>query len=236
MDFWSELRSLKKLVPYSLQISSPPSLQVAWLLGKTWRHHEHWASWLPVQPCFPVDSHGKATSTAQYPHRWSDLLPLVQRSCQKVFEQYCHIAIYKIACLYSCCHVKRCPNKWYCLANLTVAMTLVKRGISLLLSLLCKLYAPKTLDHPFPTQRKYKLASFCDKYFLSFCCFFVAAAKRGHIWYLVLEFLPRDQIHVLCILCPLIQRRHVLRKINCRALNIRRCCFLMVGILRITLN
>ena len=44
-----------------------------------------------------------------------------------------------------------------------LAMTLVKRGISLLLSLLCKLYAPKTLGHHAPpTQRKYKPASFCD--------------------------------------------------------------------------
>ena len=67
------------------------------------------------------------------------------------------------------CHVKRRSNKWYCLANPPPppAMTLVKREISLLLSLLCKLYAPTTLDDQQPPETENTIVKAFVTIFLS---------------------------------------------------------------------
>ena len=56
-------KTIRRIFGQNWDLWSPPSLQVAWLLGKTWRHHEHWASWLPVQPRFPLDSNGNLNSS-----------------------------------------------------------------------------------------------------------------------------------------------------------------------------
>ena len=59
--------------------------------------------------------------------------------------------------------------------------------------------------------------------YLSLCRFFVAAAKKGTYLISGFRIFTTWPNTCKCILCRLIQRRHVLRKINCRALNITRC-------------
>ena len=63
---------------------------------------------------------------------------------------------------------------------------------------------PKHLIIPFLLKGNTSLQVFVTNIFSHYVVFSWQQQKRGHIWYLVLEFLPRDPTHVLCILCPLI--------------------------------